>query len=155
MPLHYIHSANVLFTQPCFWDLSMLTHLDEVHLFQLLKVFHWMNVSNLFIHSSIESQLCTFQFFYKRCCNNVFVHVSWYTQIKNFSVISLKVDFLGFMDVSFQFYYVLQNSFRKHLYTFILPSAVYVVPIFLSPSVKKNVYTYAIYIWYIYYADIY
>ena len=125
MPLHCIYSANVFFTKPCLWNLSMLIHFRWSP-FILTAESISLNDYITFIHPFLtESQLGTFQIFFKQCCNKCLCTCLLVYTIKNFSVINLEVNFLGFMNMYFQFNYVLQNSSPK-------------IPVYIHTSIGRR-----------------
>lgn len=67
--------CNCLHSTSFLRSIHIDTSVKFIH-FNCRKVFHWINISNLFIHSSIQSQIHTFQFFYKWCVNTcLLVHI--------------------------------------------------------------------------------
>lgn len=131
--------------------LSLKIHVDALRWSLFILIAEKSSIGWIYqIYSSIPLLkanyiLCSFST--NNTAMNIFVLVSWYTHAKHFSVINLEVNFLGLIDISFNFiiyYQILLPSTCTHLYSH---QQYTIVPIFLLPC--TNIYICLLYMIYI------
>jgi len=120
----YINAFTLYIFCNCLFSFNIIfeiyTLMRFVH-FNCWKVFHWVNMSNLFIYffffyyssiSLLKAHFILPSFSYKQCCNKLCTCLLVYT-CENLSVINSKVNFQGLMDVSFQLHNILPSASPK------------------------------------------